>query len=80
MCGVNPKAALASHAFLASSCDGVVPRAAAGILGFGRRSGHGAFTGSYLPKTNAPANDGRARLEPVRSLTGAAGSCGARCR
>ncbi len=25
------------------------PRAAAGILGFGRRSGHGAFTGSYLP-------------------------------
>ena len=30
------------------------PRAAAGILGFGRRSGHGAFAGSYLPKTNAP--------------------------
>ncbi|WMV19053.1 hypothetical protein MTR67_012438 [Solanum verrucosum] len=24
MCGVNPKSALASHAFLASSCDGVV--------------------------------------------------------
>jgi hypothetical protein len=39
----EPQAAPATHFFLASPCDGVVPRRAVRTLGFGKRSGHGAF-------------------------------------
>ncbi|KAK6771651.1 hypothetical protein RDI58_031108 [Solanum bulbocastanum] len=47
--GANPEAALSAPRLPRSVVRGRGPRAAAGILGFGRRSGHGAFTGSYLP-------------------------------
>lgn len=53
------------------------PRAAARILGFGKRSGHGVLTASYLPKTMLPADDRRARLGPGRARTGRPGSCDA---
>ena len=52
-------------------------RAAVGILGCGRRGGHGASIGSYLPRTMLPANDGRARLGPVPAPPGRPGSCDA---
>ena len=54
MRGVNPKAALASYAFPRFVVRWRGPGAAPRMLGYGRRSGHGAFTGFYLPKTNAP--------------------------
>ncbi|KAK6772179.1 hypothetical protein RDI58_030575 [Solanum bulbocastanum] len=58
------------------------PRAAAQILRFGRRSGQWGLHRllSICPKQMLLVNDVRARLEPVRARTGAAGSCGARRR
>lgn len=53
------------------------PRAAARILGCGKRSGHGAFIASDLPKTTLLTDDGRARLGPDRARSGRPGSCGA---
>ncbi|KAH0656880.1 hypothetical protein KY285_031768 [Solanum tuberosum] len=64
MCGVNPKAALASHAFLASSCDGVVRERRLEFSDSVDAVGMGPSPAPICPKRMLLANDGRARLEP----------------
>jgi len=80
MNGVNPKAVLASHAFLASSCYGVVRERRLEFSDSVDAVGMGPSPAPICPKQMFLANDGRARLEPVCTRTGAPDSCGVQRR
>ncbi|KAG5615383.1 hypothetical protein H5410_015207 [Solanum commersonii] len=74
---VNPKAALASHAFLTSSYDGVVCKRRLEFLNSIDAVGMRPSPAPIYPKQMLLANDDRAHLGPNRARTGAPGSCGA---
>jgi len=77
MCGVNPKAALAFHSFLTSSCDGVVCERRLKFSNSIDALGMGPSPNPIYPKQMLLANDCRTRFGNDRARTGAPGSCGA---
>ncbi|KAG5619496.1 hypothetical protein H5410_004714 [Solanum commersonii] len=80
MYGVNPKAALAFHAFLALLYDGVVHKRWLKFSNSVDAMGMGTSPAPIGPKQMLFADDDRARLGPDLARTGAPGSCGAwRC-